>query len=170
MRSKIFFLCLLTGAVTFLLMSCAEPDYQKRINPLLDKYLEAWNTGNIALIDTIVSEKFELRINPAFEAKTGIEELKESILNTRYAFNDFNVNVIDRIFLSDTAVVIRWIIKGTYSNPEDSTLIGRKTEAAGFSIIFFNEDKLTGEWIAYSDLTWMKNLGLNLVPTNKGKK
>ena len=60
------------------------------------------------------------------------------------------------------ALAITWDISGTYKNPQDSTNYGRKTEASGFSVIFYNKGIITGEWIGYSDLTWYKNLGYEL--------
>lgn len=38
-----------------------------------------------------------------------------------------------------------------------------KLDVPGFSILFFSGDKLTGEWIAFNDLTMFKQLGYNIV-------
>jgi hypothetical protein len=65
---------------------------------------------------------------------------------------------------------VSWVISGTYKNPQNSLNYDRKTEASGFSVIFFNEGILTGEWIGYSDLTWYKNLGYELVLPNRKEK
>jgi hypothetical protein len=63
--------------------SCNEQDIATNINPLIDKYVEAWNTGNLDELDAITSDKFELRMTPDFEPKIGRDLLKEEIVNTR---------------------------------------------------------------------------------------
>jgi SnoaL-like polyketide cyclase len=150
----------------FFLVSCQQhkPAYPSNA---VQNYLNAWNGGSLDSLNAITSENFQLRINPTFEAMTGRDKLKESISKTRYRFPDFSVKEKEIIVLGDTSFVITWVIKGTYKNPQDSINYGRKTEASGFSVIFFHDRILTGEWIAYSDLTWYKNLGYELVIPKK---
>ena len=150
--------------ITLALISCQKKDYSKEVNPIIDKYLEAWNEGNLEILDEITSLDFELRINPDFEAKDSRDLLKESISNTRLAYPDFLVTVNDRLFVSDTAVVIRWTITGTNLGEGSHPPTGKKANSNGFSVIFFAGGKLTGEWIAYSDLTWVRQLGFTLTP------
>ena len=80
------------------------------------------------------------------------------------------VTETERLYVSDTAVVIRWLATGTFKGEDDLTITGNKVNVPGFSVIFFNEDKLTGEWIAYSDLTWANQLGFSLVPPGMENK
>jgi hypothetical protein len=134
---------------------------------VVQKYLLVWNGGNLDSLNAITSENFQMRINPTFETMTGRDKLKESISKTRYVFPDFSVKEKEIIILSDTALVVTWVISGTYKNPQDSLTYGKKTEASGFSVIFFHDGILTGEWIGYSDLTWNKNLGYELVIPKK---
>lgn len=129
----------------------------------LEIYLDIWNNGDLEPLDTVTSENFELRINPTFKPMIGRDKLREAISKSHYTFPDFSVEEKEKIILSDTALALTWVIKGTFKNPEDSTDFSRKTEAEGFSIIFFNNGILTGEWIGYSDLTWYKKLGYELV-------
>ena len=157
----VFFILLL---ILFFLMSCQQGKPDNQLNEAVEKYLYVWNGGSLDSLDGITSENFQLRINPTFEAKTGRDKLKESISKTRYVFPDFTVKEKEMITLGDSALALTWDISGTYKNPKDSLNYGRKTEANGFSVIFFNEGILTGEWIGYSDLTWYKQLGSSLVP------
>jgi len=144
--------------------SCQKADYEKQINPLLDKYLEAWNTGNLEALDAITSTDFELRINPDFELKTGQKLLKEEITNTRNAFPDFNIQVDKKLFVGDSAVVIYWNLTGTNTGESSMPPTGNKVNIPGFSVIFFADNLLTGEWIAFSDLAWVTQLGFTLTP------
>ena len=150
--------------IALALISCQKKDYSTEINPILDKYLEAWNEGNLEILDEITPLDFELRINPDFEAKNNRDLLKESITNTRKVYPDFLVTVEDRLFISDTAVVIRWSITGTNTGEGSFPPTGKKTSSNGFSVLFFADGKLTGEWIGFSDLTWVRQLGFNIIP------
>ena len=97
----------------------------------------------------------------------GRDKLKEAISRTRFAYPDFAIKVKEKIILGDTALALTWQMSGTNQNPQDSTNYGKQTEAQGFSIVFFDKGTITGEWIAYSDLTWKKNLGYELVLPKK---
>lgn len=160
----VFFIFLL---LLFFLTSCQQQKPENQINAAVEKYLYVWNGGSLDSLDAITSENFQLRINPKFEPMTGRDKLKESISKTLYVFPDFTVKEKEMIKLGDTALALTWDISGTYKNTKDSTNYGRKTQASGFSVIFFNEGILTGEWIGYSDLTWYKNLGYELVMAKK---
>jgi len=151
----------------FYLVSCQQHKPGNQINAAVQKYLDVWNGGSLDSLNTITSENFQLRINPTFEAMNVRDKLKKSISITRSRFPDFTVKEKEMIILGDTALAITWVISGTYKNPQDSINNARKTEASGFSVIFFNDGIITGEWIGYSDLTWYKNQGYELVVPGK---
>jgi len=167
---KKIFLCLFILFSLLLIMLCQKPDYSKQIGPIIDKYVGAWNGDSLTILDKIVDKNFQLRIVPTFEPSTGIKKLKEAITRTRTNFPDFKVTETERLFVSDSAIVLRWIATGTYKGENEMPPTGIKVNVPGFSVIFFNEEKLTGEWIAYSDLTWYKQLGFTLVPPTIEKK
>jgi hypothetical protein len=156
--------------ILFFLSSC-QPQRadESKLVPVIEKYVSVWNGAAVDSLDSITSENFELRINPKFEVTKGRNILKERVAETRTWFPDFNVVKKDVIFLSDTAAALTWDIIGTYNDPENPSISGKKTEASGFSIIFFNDNILTGEWIGYSDLTWYKGLGYELMLPVKEK-
>ncbi len=150
--------------ITLVFVGCQKKDYSTELNPIIDKYLVAWNKGNLDVLDEITTLDFKLRRNPNFEAESGRDKLKEAISNTRTAYPDFLVTVHDRLFVSDTAIVIRWTLTGTNTGEGSHPPTGKGANSNGFSVIFFNDGKLTGEWYAYSDLTWVKQLGFTLNP------
>ncbi len=120
--------------------------------------------GNLETLDSITSTEFELRINPDFKPKIGQKLLKEEIKNTRSAFPDFQLMIHDKMFVGDSAVVIRWTLTGTNTGRSSMLPTGNKVDIPGFSVIFFANEKLTGEWIAFSDLTWVTQLGFTITP------
>ena len=85
-------------------------------------------------------------------------------------FPDFTVNVDKKILTGDTVLLATWTIQATYSDGNKSPSESRSLSVPGFSVIFFSGDKISGEWIAYSDLTLMKQLGFSLVPPQKSNK
>lgn len=161
---KKIFLILMSLIVLSLLLSCAKQDYSGKINPLLEKYIEAWNTGNLSDLNSVVDSTFELRKIPDFVPVRGIKNLEEYIIGTRAVIPDFFLKETEKLFVSDTAVVVTWTLKGTYKGENDLPPTGTKLEITGFSIIYFNSSKLTGEWIAFSDLNWVKQLGFKIIP------
>jgi predicted ester cyclase len=168
MRKILLYLTILV--VLLSIASCQKPDYSKQIGPIVDQYVGVWNGDSLTVLDKISDKNFELRIIPSFEAITGIEKLKERITGTRTSFPDFQVKETERLLVSDTAIVLRWDVKGTFKGENEMPPTGNKVNVPGFSVVFFNKGKLTGEWIAYSDLTWYKQLGFNLVPPEIEKK
>lgn len=143
---------------------CERPDYSSQMEPIIDKYIEAWNTGNISLLKDVVDSSFELRKIPDFQPLRGIKALEEYFVNTRTVIPDFFLKESEKRFISDTAVVVTWTFKGTYKGENELPPTGSKIDIPGFSIIYFNNKKLTGEWIAFSDLMWVQQLGFNILP------
>jgi hypothetical protein len=164
---KKIFLILLTLIALSLFLSCAKQNYSEKINPLLDKYVEAWNTGNLSLLNGVVDSSFELRKIPDFKPMRGIKYLEDYIVGSRTVVPDFFLKETEKLFISDTAVILCWNLTGTYKGESDLPPTGSKIDISGFSVIYFNSSKLTGEWIAFSDLTWVKQLGFSLVPPTK---
>ena len=148
-----------------LFISCQKQQNDiKKIDPIIDKYLSAWNTGNLEELDAITINEFELRITPDFEPRIGRELLKEEITNTRKGFPDLNINEDKRLFVGDSAVVIHWILTGTNTGNSSMPPTGNSVNLPGFSVIFFSDSLITGEWIAFSDLMWVRQLGFNIIP------
>ncbi len=162
MKKILFFLLMLI--VLSLFLSCAKQNYSEKVNPLLDKYLEAWNTGNLLLFTGIVDSSFELRKIPDFKPIRGIKNLEDYLIRSRTAIPDFTLKATEKLFISDTAVIVCWNFTGTFKGENDLPPTGSKIDIPGFSIIYFNDSKLTGEWLAFSDLTWVKQLGYNIMP------
>ncbi len=137
---------------------------------MIDKYLEAWNTGNLSLLDGIIDSTFELRKIPDFMPQSGIKALEDYIIKTRTVIPDFTLKKTSKLFVSHSVAIAMWVFTGTYKGENDLPPTGKKLEIPGFSVLFFNRNKLTVEWIAFSDLIMMKQLGYNIsMPESKKK-
>jgi predicted ester cyclase len=144
-------LLLISAPLLFLHFTfCEQPDYTSQMEPIVDKYIEAWNTGNLSLLQDVVNSSFELRKIPDFQPLSGIKALEEYLVSTRTAIPDFFLKETEKRFISDTAVVVTWTFKGTYKGINLLPPTGSKIDIPGFSIIYFNNKKLTGEWIAFA--------------------
>jgi hypothetical protein len=167
---KYYSLSLLILFTLSLTASCSEPGTKTNKDHLLDQYIGVWNGDSLDILDNIVSKNFQLRIVPTLEPVTGIENLKREISQTRIYFPDFLLRESEKLFVGDTAVVIRWTATGNFKNKDQMSSRSGKIDVPGFSIIFFDKERITGEWIAYSDLTWYEQLGFKLVPPDGSKK
>lgn len=90
--------------------------------------------------------------------QSGIKVLEDYIIKTRTVIPDFTLKKTSKLFGSDSVAITIWVFTGTYTSENDLPSTGKKLEIPGFSVLFFNGNKLTGEWIAFSDLTIMKQL------------
>jgi len=109
-------------------------------------------------------------MTPDFEPKIGRNLLKDEIANTREGFPDFNLKEDKRLFVGDSAVVIHWMITGTNTGKSTMPPTGNKVNVPGFSVIFFADNLITGEWIAFSDLMWVHQLGFTITPPEFNEK
>jgi len=165
---RLLFLLLNIALMLFILQlsaSCQKrKDYKTTINPILDRYVEVWNSGNLEQLDAVTSPEFVLRMTPDFTPEIGREPLEEEIINMRKAFPDFNLDITEKLFVGDSAVVIKWTLTGTNTGESSMPPTGNKVNISGFSVIFFADTLITGEWIAFSDLLWVRQLGFSIVP------
>jgi SnoaL-like polyketide cyclase len=161
---KSLLLSLLTLFILSLFTSCQKSNQSSAIGPILEQYVGVWNGDSLSALDKIADKNFQLRIVPTFEPMTGIDKLKQEIIQTRASFPDFLITETEKLSVGDTAVVIRWDATGTLKGTDNKVTI------PGFSVIFFHNGKLTGEWIAYSDLTMYKQLGYTIAPPEMPKK
>jgi len=168
-KMKNFSLILLVLFTILLLNSCHKPETTTGNAQLLKQYVAVWNGDNPNILSKIADKNFQLRMVPDFKKGVGIENLKNEIFKTRNYFPDFILHETEAIFFGDTAAVVSWTASGTFKNRDKITGKAGKIDVPGFSIIFFKNGKVTGEWIAYSDLTWYKQLGFTLTPPGKSR-
>jgi predicted ester cyclase len=157
---------LLTGLL--FLTSCAQPDPSENLKPLVDRYVRAWNTGDLNGLEEVVSTQFELRMSPRFNAVRSLDSLKSSIAYWRTAYPDFHIDV-DEVIYAPNAVTTRWTIRATNSGPGSHPPTGKAVLVPGMSIIHVSAGKIVDEWISANDLYWAKQLGFALAPTSPSK-
>ncbi|MEW6509783.1 MAG: ester cyclase [Bacteroidota bacterium] len=147
---------------------CVKPDPSVALKPLVDRYVLAWNTGDVKGLEEIVSSDFQLRMTPGFEPTRGIDSLKSAIAYWRTAYPDFTIT-LDEVIYTQSVIAARWTIKATNSGPGSSPPTGKTVVVPGMSLLHVAEGKLVDEWIAGNDLSWMQQLGYSFAPPQAGK-
>lgn len=156
----LFLILLLSIFISFL--GCQKKPSSQNLKPIIDKYVEFWNTGNFAGIEEILHPEFELRMTPKFEPETGIESFKESVIKWRKAYPDFHI-VVDEIIYGINKVAARWTITATNTGEGWHPPTGKQVKVPGISIIHFEEGKIKDEWIAGNNGYWLQQLGFKMV-------
>lgn len=150
------------GQLLFIiLLNCNRPIPSTTFKPLIEKYVDFWNTGKFEGLERILHPDFELRMTPKFEAEKGIEAFKESVTKWRGAYPDFYIELHEIIYDKDCAAA-RWTITATNTGAGLNPPTGKHVEVMGMSIIHFVDNKIKDEWIASNNLYWLMQLGYKL--------
>jgi steroid delta-isomerase-like uncharacterized protein len=126
---------------------------------------EAFNQGNLDVIDELVTDDFV--DHDALMGDQDVAGAKQSIAGYREAFPDIRIEIED-VFAAGDKVVYRWTGNGTFENE----LMGlqptheRGDPVRGVTIDRFEGDKVAESWTHFDTLTLMRNVGA--VPTEAG--
>jgi steroid delta-isomerase-like uncharacterized protein len=140
---------LLVFAVFILFGGCSPPDPSTELKPLIDAYINAWNTGDFTSLHNVVSPDFELRMSPRFNPIKGIDSLKLTIAAWRTPYPDFTITVNELVY-SKEKVALRWTIHATNTGPGAHPPTGKAVVFAGMSIFHISGGKIVDEWITNS--------------------
>lgn len=168
-KTKYSIFIILTIALFVSFLSCTKKTSSTKLKPIIDKYVEFWNTGKFDGIKEILHPDFELRITPKFEPEKGIESFKESVTKWRKAYPDFNIEINEIVYGIDKAAA-RWTITATNTGEGWFPPTGKHVEVIGISIIHFENRKIKDEWIAGNNGYWLQQLGFKIVPPSSDDK
>ena len=122
-------------------------------------YEEAWNRGDFAVIEQVVSPQFLLH-DPAMPGIKGIAGMKQYIGTYRTAFPDLRFTIEAQIAEGEF-VVTRWAAFGTQQGPLPGVHpTGKTSTVTGMSIGRFVEGKLVETWVNWDALGMLQNLGV----------
>lgn len=121
---------------------------------------EAFNKGNLAVLDEIIAEDY-VSYDPAFpEPIRGREGLRELIQSYRTGMADLHVHVDDQIAEGDK-VVTRWTATGRHAGDMLGVpATGRPLKIAGITIERFEDGLIVEDWVAWDALGLMRQLGV----------
>ena len=128
---------------------------------------EAWNKGELAVIDEIVGPNF-VNHDPANPGVRGPEGLKQLVTMYRTAFPDTHFTIEDQMAEGDQ-VVTRWTARGTHQ----AELMGiaatnKQVTVTGIGIDRIVGGKIEEAWVNWDTLGLMQQLGVVPAPGEGG--
>jgi len=144
--------------VLLILSGCKETSTEEVFKPQIDKYLAFWNTGNLAGVENVLCQDFQLREVPDFKPAEGIESFKKEMQQLHSM--GFWLK-LDEVIYADSTVTVRWTCGVTY--PDNTGTPKIPVQGRGISLLHFRDGKIHDEWLAYDNKSWMGQLGYKMV-------
>jgi steroid delta-isomerase-like uncharacterized protein len=170
MKKTLLFVCLLF--LTCLALSAqmkGDPSMcDKKAQVLLDKVLELWNKGNMALIPELYTVDCVATSSSTPVPFVGHEGIKQWIENSRTMMPDL-VMAFPEIIAKPDKIAAVWTMTGTQTGPMATPGgmmpgTGRKINVTGLSIDYVKDGKITKEVVIFNALEMLMQLGFQLMP------
>jgi len=156
--------------ITFVFATgCQEQtDYSKELKPLVDKYSEAWQTGNVDGLEAIFDPNFVRHADKGSSAN-GLENLKKVIAAFKAAYPDLKL-VFSEEFYAENQYAGHWSFTGTNTGPGEIPPTGKSVSQWGVNIIHFKDGKIVEEWDGFDNVPLLEQLGFTVMPPTVKKK
>ncbi len=125
---------------------------------------EAYNKGNLAVVDEIASPDLVLHFLPP-STPPGPESMKKHIASSRASFPDVRITIEDQVAAGDK-VVVRWTMTGTHTGAYINHLkilmppTGKTIRAQGIDIWRYDgSGKWVECWSSFDRLGMLQQLG-----------
>jgi predicted ester cyclase len=152
--------------VLFTLFGCQKLNVSEDLSPIIHTFNEAWNTGNVTILDTVVDSLYTK--HTADGPVIGLEALKKSITDHRIAFPDWHCTYVEEIYSGDKAVV-RFNVTGTNTGPGVFPPTGKKITLNGIAIFRIINGKIVDDRSVDDAIPYYEQLGYTLVPPSDDK-
>jgi steroid delta-isomerase-like uncharacterized protein len=133
---------------------------EEEVSTLVNRFTdEAWNGGNLDLIDELFAADYVGHDAPRPDPVQGPEGMKDFLRMYHGAFSDAHIT-LDDVIIKDDKVVTRWTGRGTH----DGDLMGipptgKKIEFVGIRIFRVAEGKIAEGWVVWDTFGLMRQLG-----------
>ena len=157
--------CLTAIIMLLSLIGCTSRSQQltteQRNKQLIRTYFnEAWNKGNVSVLDTLLSEDYQNHTPSTPNPPQGPKGLKPIIGAIRSAFPDLHYEIKDLIATPDR-VVARVVMTGTHTGPLFGIPpTGKRIEVNQINIEAIENGRIKNHWRVTDELTLMKQLGV----------
>lgn len=161
MNAKNVVVTVLALLIILLTLFCQKPKDESMANKAVVRQLidEAWNKGNLSVIDELLSPDYVLHVE-APGARKDREGYKQAVSMYRSAMPDFQFT-IDDMFAEGDKVVIRCTMTGTHEGELMGTPPTAKTlTMTAISIRHFENGKIVEEWVETNMLGFMQQMGV----------
>ncbi len=127
---------------------------------LVRKYIELWDTGNLALADEVLAPDFVDHLHP--ELAPGPESVKQEVAIFRAAFPDANITVEQVIGEGDT-VAFRFVLRGTHAGSfAGLPPTGKEVVMTGMDFVRIADGKVVELWSSQDTLSFLLQLGATI--------
>ncbi len=121
---------------------------------------EAWNGGNLDLIDELFTADYVGHDAPRPEPVHGPEGMKDFLRMYRGAFSDAHIT-LDDIIVAGDKVVTRWTGTGTHDgNLMGIPPTGKSVAFTGIRIFRVADGKIAEGWVNWDTFGLMRQLGV----------
>lgn len=144
------------------LAGCQQADTSDEWTRITDGYVEAWNTGNLEILDGVIDAQF-VRVLGSTITSEGLDSLKNYIAAFREMYPDLHVT-IDEGFNAGDRRASRWTFTATHSGLGNPALEGKPVSVTGMSLDRMADGKMVEERLETNQLPWMLQLGYTLTP------
>ena len=142
----------------------APPDYSAELKPVMDAYVEVWNSGQLDSLDSVAAANVRRHAPSGFNSGAdSLEELKAVITRLRTTFPDARVAVDEAHFMENRSIA-KWTFTGTNSGEGEFPATGKSVSVSGVSIARYEGAKMAEEWAYWDSLDMMTQLGFTLTP------
>ena len=133
--------------------------HETAVRRLID---EAWNKGNLKVIDEICSP--DIVNNDPMNPLRGVESLKGLVKKYRTAFPDCRLDVEEVLSMGDR-LAVRWRFSGTHQGPlEGIAPTGRRANGTGLTMYHFMGDRISQAFVNWDSLGLLQQLGVVTLP------
>ena len=141
---------------------------EEEAKALLDRALEIWNNGNLALVEDVFAPEIVARTSTFPEDIVGLEGIKSWVTFARTAFPDLNMT-FDEVIVKGDKIAARFTFTGTNTGALSMPYgelppTGKKVQFSGLGIDRVQNGKITEEIVVYNVLDMMLQLGFTLTP------
>lgn len=147
--------------------SAVSPLTSQLAKALCDRYLEARNTPNLALLDEVYAT--DVVAHEIAKDIAGLDALKTYYTRSHTAFPDLKLS-LDRMVLADNDIIWFWTFAGTNTGPLDEMPpTGKSVRFSGVAVDRVVNGKFAEERIYFNLLDLMTQLGFTLMPPSPPK-
>jgi predicted ester cyclase len=156
------------GLIAFFFVACQPTDPVKdataKLKPVVDAYINAWNTGNV---DTLAAICDSNMVRYEWGNRTrGVDSLRELIKSERTMLPNLKLVVDQELYVGNHAV-LRLTASATNTGPGAFPPTGKSFTLTTMSLFTFVNGKLTEERAENNGLSFFEQLGFKLTPPSK---
>jgi steroid delta-isomerase-like uncharacterized protein len=133
---------------------------EEEVGTLVNRFTdEAWNGGNLDLIDELFAADYVGHDAPRPDPVRGPEGMKDFLRMYHHAFSDAHIT-LDDVIIKDDKVVTRWTGRGTHNGDlMGIPPTGKAIEFVGIRIFRVAEGQIVEGWVVWDTFGLMRQLG-----------